>query len=264
MKNPIRKVNVMEPPYFSNWADLFMPKIANRLLPIISQVDWITPNIVTLTSFILLALGSILLFLNLPFHHLIAAVLLPISYILDCLDGQLARTKEASSPLGDFLDKTLDVLKIYIITISLSYAVYQQTHVVASIFLGFTACFFFNFRYYIKLETMFSAINRDKNYLTKSRELRQELYEKRDLFYKELSTSFNGKLKIFWYKHRSIFAIDEAEFILLTAIGALFQRLEITLYILAISQPIITFWRFYERSKQTATLSERLYFPMRK
>ena len=44
--------NVIEPPYYSNWADLFFPSIANKLLPFVSRFKWITPNIVTLVFFI--------------------------------------------------------------------------------------------------------------------------------------------------------------------------------------------------------------------
>ena len=36
--------------------------------------------------------------------------------------------------------------------------------------------YFFNFRYYIKLETIFSQFNQDSQYLVKASERRQELY----------------------------------------------------------------------------------------
>ena len=43
--------NVIEPPFFSNWADLFMPNIANAVLPFALKVNWLTPNFITLFSF---------------------------------------------------------------------------------------------------------------------------------------------------------------------------------------------------------------------
>ena len=60
----LTKKTIIEPPYFSNWADLFMPKIANMILPFASEFKWITPNIVTLFSFFLYVLGLFSLLLT--------------------------------------------------------------------------------------------------------------------------------------------------------------------------------------------------------
>jgi phosphatidylglycerophosphate synthase len=255
---------VIEPPYFSNWADQVYPKLANKLLPVATKVPGLTPNIVTISSFVLYVLGCLALFINFPYHLIFTAIALPVAYVLDCLDGQLARTTKHSSVIGDYLDKTLDVLKIYVITISLAIAMYMQTQQVLYIFLGFTACFFFNFRYYIKLETMFSAVNRDKDYLTKSREKRYELYETFGKKYKTWSKTFGGKVKTFLHKNRAIFAVDEAEFVTFTAIAALFNQLGLVLWIFAISQTVFAFWRLYERGAQIQNFSDRLFWPMRK
>src|SRR3990167_10165722 len=101
-------MRIVEPTYFSNWADQFFPNIANKLLPLATRIPGLTPNLVTLLSFLLYILGSLSLFVYFPNHLYWAAFLLPFSYVLDCLDGQLARTKGLSSALGDYLDKTLD------------------------------------------------------------------------------------------------------------------------------------------------------------
>jgi len=256
--------NVIEPPYFSNWADLFFPPIANRILPIVSGFKWITPNIVTLFSFFLYVLGCLFIFIDIPNHLIYTAILLPIAYIGDCLDGQLARTKNLSSDIGNYLDKVVDVLKIYIITISLAYSAYLTTNDVIYIFLGFTACFFFNFRYYLKLETIFSQFNQDSQYLVKCGERRQELYRLKQTEYKQLSSSILGKIKLFWLKHRSIFWVDEAEFVVFTSIGALLNQIELVLWVLAISQFLIASWRLFERGYQTHKAKDQLLDPMRK
>lgn len=258
------KKNVVEPPYFSNWADLLFPRMANRILPFVSGIKWITPNIVTLFSFFLYVLGCLFIFIDIPNHLIYTAFLLPIAYIGDCLDGQLARTKKLSSDIGNYLDKVVDVLKIYIITISLAYSAYLITDNVIYIFLGFTACFFFNFRYYLKLETIFSQFNQDSQYLVKASKRRQELYRSKQTEYKQLSGSFSGIIKLFWLKHRSIFWVDEAEFVVFTSIGALFNQMELVLWVLAISQFLIAFWRLFERGYQTHKAKDQLLDPMRK
>lgn len=255
---------IVEPTYFSNWADLFFPKIANHILPLFTIIPGITPNRITVFSFLVYAFACFLLFISFPYHLVLAAILLPLAYILDCVDGQLARTQRTSSAVGDYLDKVLDVLKIYISTLSLAIAVYQQTHTIIPIFLGFTACFFFNFRYYIKLETMFSVVNKDPEYLQKSRLLRYQLYETLSEKYKHLSKTFLGTLKVLWYRHRIAFFVDEAEFVVITSLAALFNKLEWALWVLAVSQVVIATWRFFERMYQIKTFSGRLYWPMRK
>jgi phosphatidylglycerophosphate synthase len=265
MNNPIIQQNIVEPPYFSNWADTFMPKIANKvLLPIILPLRFISPNMVTLISFFLYALSSIFLFLQFPYHLLWTTILLPISYILDCLDGQLARTRKQFSPVGDYLDKTLDVLKIYILTLSLGYAVYLQTQSIISIILGFTACFFFNYRYYIKLETVLSSVGKDPEYLQKCAAYRKNQYETRGAKYAELKKTFMGKLQVTWYWHRIIFFVDEAEFVVFTAVAALFNQLELLLWVFAISQTALAFFRLFERGYQMTAARDQLLRPMRK
>jgi hypothetical protein len=256
--------DVIEPPYFSNWADLFFPPIANKILPFVSRFNWITPNLVTLFSFSLYVLGCLFIFIDTPFHLIYTAVLLPVAYIGDCLDGQLARTKKLSSEIGNYLDKVVDVLKIYIITICLAYSAYLTTNDVAYIFLGFTACFFFNFRYYLKLETIFSQFNQDSQYLEKCKDRKTQLYQAKGQKYAQLSTSFSGKIQLFWLKHRSIFWVDEAEFVVFTSIGALFNQIEMVLWVLAISQLLIAFWRLFERGYQTHKAKDQLLDPMRK
>jgi len=256
--------NIIEPSFFSNWADLFFPKIANKLIPLALLVPGLKPNHITLISFVLYVLASLFTFISFPNHLYLTAILLPIAYILDCLDGQLARTKKLSSPIGDYLDKTLDVFKVFILTLSLSYSQYLKTENPFYFILGFTACFGFNFRYYIKLETMFSSISRDKDYLDKCRSLRYELYEKLDSQYKELSKTIWGKLKVFWLKNRILFFIDEAEFVVIVSIAAIFNRLDIALWIFAIGHFGIALFRLFERGYQINTNSKNLLKPMRK
>lgn len=255
---------IIEPPFFSNWADLFMPKIANALLPVAMKFNFLTPNFITLFSFALYAAGCLMIFADIPNHAYYAAVLLPLAYIGDCLDGQVARAKRLSSPLGNYLDKVLDVLKIYVLCMSLAYAAYRETHDVVYVFLGFSACFFFNFRYYIKLETIFSQCSRDSGYLAACAARRQELYRQKEAEYERHAASFVGKIKLFWLKNRSLFWVDEAEFVVFTSIGMLCGSAEAVLWVLGPSQALIACWRLFERGYQTQAAPEQLLDPMRK
>lgn len=249
------KKEVVKASYFANWADVFGFPLAYKLLPLVLPFKFITPNVVSITAFILYAIGCVSLFLDYPYHLQVAAFLVFAGYIGDDMDGQLARIRKMSSKIGDYLDKVLDILKIFLITSSLSLAVYLQTNEILYIFLGFAACFFFMYRYYIKLETMFSAVSSDEKYLEKSSVKRDQLQEEYD---KETG------LKSLWLRNRMIIFIDEAEFVIITSIFALMNRLDLALWILAISQILITLFRLFERGYQLHTNSENLLKPLRK
>lgn len=259
-----KQVPILEPPFFSNWVDLFMPKLANQLLILVAKIKVITPNSVTLVSFLLYTVAAFSLFLDYPYHLLVTAILLPLSYIGDCLDGQLSRYTNRMSELGNYLDKTLDVLKIFFLTFSLSWAVYIQTSNPIALILGFLACFSFNFRYYIKLETVYSQFSNDTEYLKKSKTLRWELYQHLTEKYRQLSKTWIGKLKLAWLYNRSLLWLDEGEMVIFTAVAALFNGLEYWLWILAIGQILIAGWRFFERGNQISRGSKNLLLPMRK
>jgi len=76
----------------------------------------ITPNQVTFLSFAL-AVGAGALFVRGPGHLgvIAAAVVLQISYLFDCADGQLARVRKTTSHLGHLLDFLMDELKAMLI-----------------------------------------------------------------------------------------------------------------------------------------------------
>jgi len=253
---------VLEPNYFSNWGDLWFPHIANLLLYPVSRLGWATPNAVTITSFLLylLAAACIATGGDLAFW---AAPLLPLSYILDCLDGQLARYTGKSSAIGDYLDKTLDVLKIGLINMAFAYAAYQLTNQVLYVFLGFLSCFGFLFRYYIKLETMFGAINRDPLYLEKSRLRRHELYASLEC-QRSAPKSLAKQLSWIWFRHHSLFALDEAEHVILGVIAVCIQRPDLWLWLFGMGQITIALIRLVQRGEQIASNSESLTYPMRK
>jgi hypothetical protein len=76
----------------------------------------ITPNQVTfLATFV--ALGSAALFITLPgwTGALIAALVFELSFVLDCVDGMLARIRKKASVIGHHLDFLMDEIKAFFI-----------------------------------------------------------------------------------------------------------------------------------------------------
>jgi phosphatidylglycerophosphate synthase len=74
----------------------------------------ITPNQVTLASFAV-GIASAVLLIALPGHVglLIAVLVYQGSYVLDCVDGMLARWRGIASPAGHLLDFLMDELKAF-------------------------------------------------------------------------------------------------------------------------------------------------------
>ena len=80
-----------------------------------------TPNQVTLLSFAI-GLYSAYLFSRATFlATLVAAILLQVSIIVDCVDGELARYTRQFSKLGAWLDAVTDRVKEYIVFLGLAY-----------------------------------------------------------------------------------------------------------------------------------------------
>lgn len=259
------KQRVVKTFYYGNWADIWAFPLAERLLPFALRIPGITPNKVTLVGFAAYTIGSILLFMtNVPNHLLWAAFLIPFGFVMDDLDGQVARETNLYSELGNYLDKVLDVLKMFIVTASLSYAVYLNTQNILHIYLGFIATAFFYIRYYIKLESVLRQIEIDKEYLEKSGIVMKNRESELIMRHTIMEKTTRGKLRAFWEKNRTIFLVDEAEFAVFTGIGAYFNKLEAVLWILAVSQVTIFVWRFYERGQQLIHKRPTRYLFMRK
>jgi hypothetical protein len=76
----------------------------------------VTPNQVTLATLVVFAGGAAVMALGPAWSALIiGAVLLELSYVLDCVDGQLARWKGTSSPVGAHLDFLMDEIKAFLL-----------------------------------------------------------------------------------------------------------------------------------------------------
>lgn len=87
------------------WTVLVVDPVAARLLPALLPRSWVTPNRITALSGVLgLASGAAFL-VDRPRT---AAVLFEGRFLLDCLDGKVARMRGVKSEYGHFLDVVTD------------------------------------------------------------------------------------------------------------------------------------------------------------
>jgi phosphatidylglycerophosphate synthase len=90
------------------------PLAAVLLVPL--AATRVTPNQITLATLVVFAGGAALMALGPGYGALVlAAVVIELSYVLDCVDGQLARLKGTSSPVGAHLDFLMDELKAFLL-----------------------------------------------------------------------------------------------------------------------------------------------------
>ena len=140
------------------WATVFSSQIANILLVFIADIKWITPNCVTTSSLFTCIIACSFISVGLPIFLIIGALLIQLVFILDCLDGQLARYRDQKTNFGAWYDRVTDRIKDFLIYFSIAfghYRIYQDWKIWP---LAMTSLFFvYLFDYYvnqdIKLES---------------------------------------------------------------------------------------------------------------
>src|SRR3954471_3767704 len=81
----------------------------------------VTPNQVTLATLVVFVAGAAMMALCPGHGALVGAVaILELSYVLDCVDGQLARWKGTSSPVGAHLDFLMDEIKAFVLVAAIA------------------------------------------------------------------------------------------------------------------------------------------------
>jgi hypothetical protein len=90
------------------------PAAAVLLVPL--ERSRVTPNQVTFASLFVFAAAAAML-IALPGQRglVLSVVVIELSYVLDCVDGQLARLRGTSTPVGAHLDFLMDELKAFLL-----------------------------------------------------------------------------------------------------------------------------------------------------
>lgn len=87
--------------------------------------SYLSPNIVTIISFILALLGTGLILTGSNVY--LISVLLFLSMVLDDGDGLLARYQGKTSYFGSYLDKSVDIIRFLVLFNVLSWIAFKQT-----------------------------------------------------------------------------------------------------------------------------------------
>ncbi|MEV6967365.1 CDP-alcohol phosphatidyltransferase family protein [Hamadaea sp. NPDC051192] len=118
------------------WTVLLVDPVAVRLTRVLAGVRWITPNRITLTAFTI-GLVAAVCFSRATAGWLVAgAALYYVSFLLDCVDGKIARLNGTGSIFGMWLDYIFDHVRIITCVAALFGGQYAATKNVAYLIVG--------------------------------------------------------------------------------------------------------------------------------
>ncbi len=124
------------------WWTVFLvdPLAARIVLPLANRTN-VTPNQVSLAAFVVGLMAAAAFWQG---HHAalaVGALLYHVSFVLDCVDGKIARLKGTGSVFGMWLDHSFDRYKVLACAGALMYGQYQRTGDPAYIWLAVLVTF---------------------------------------------------------------------------------------------------------------------------
>src|SRR3954465_6717559 len=129
------------------WTVWLVDPLASRLVWLVSPWRSVTPNRLTFAAFVL-GLVSAACFWHQGYAWLLAgAVLFHLSFVLDCMDGKIARLNGTGSVFGAWLDYVFDRLRGAPSGVGLFGGQYVLTDNFVYIWLGGVVVFLDMFRY---------------------------------------------------------------------------------------------------------------------
>ena len=229
------------------WSSFVTSPLAIALNYIFVDFKCISPNLITVFSFIIALISAVFIILGGMGNFIIAAILIQFSHILDCMDGQMARYKNITSFSGSYYDKLTDHIQITVWFGSVGYAAYSQSHNVLPVFLAFLGVAFYSLRGYVKYVALYTEICRDNKYLEKksAEKLKVQIPENAGLEFGVLAN-----LKWFVREQSKIILFDEGVLIFMLSFALILDKLIPMLWVFAISQISYGIARSWQRGRQ--------------
>jgi phosphatidylglycerophosphate synthase len=130
------------------WWTVFLvdPLAARIVLPLANRTN-VTPNQVSLAAFVVGLLAAAAFWQGHYAALVVGALLYHVSFVLDCVDGKIARLKGTGSVFGMWVDYSFDRYRVLACTGALMYGQYQRTGDPAYIWLAVLVTFLDMLRY---------------------------------------------------------------------------------------------------------------------
>jgi phosphatidylglycerophosphate synthase len=210
------------------------------------EVAWLTPNLLTLTSFVTAIVAAVLIVVGGTVNFVIAALLIHASHIFDCMDGQLARYRGMTSAAGSFFDRVTDQIQVTLWFGAVGYAAYNASSEVLPVFLAMVGIAFYSLRGYAKYVAIHVEMSRDSEYLQRMAS-EEPLADDRGTHDHRLD--LRATLRWLFHEQRKIVRFDEGVFVFMLALALVLNRLTPMLWIFAASQLYYGLFRTWQRGR---------------
>ncbi|MGY0019462.1 CDP-alcohol phosphatidyltransferase family protein [Streptomyces sp. cg35] len=168
------------------WTVLLVDPVATPLVRVTARWTRITPNQITWGA-LLLGLGAAACFAMGDWRWLIAgAVVYHLSFILDCMDGKVARLTGQGSVFGAWLDYIFDRVRVAACAVALMGGQYHRTGDIWYVWLAVAVVFLDGLRYLNALEIFKTRHNMRKQIKARVRAARRAENEQSLAFMEDL------------------------------------------------------------------------------
>jgi hypothetical protein len=134
------------------WTVLLVDPLASRLVRLVATHKRITPNILTVTATLIGLVAAACFTQGTRWWLVAGAVLFHFGFVVDCMDGKIARLNGTGSNFGQWLDYVFDRIRVLACGLALMGGQYARTHNVAYLWLAAVVIFMDMFRYLNSLE----------------------------------------------------------------------------------------------------------------
>jgi phosphatidylglycerophosphate synthase len=108
------------------YSRLVMRPVSILIMLVVADWRWLTPNLVTTFANVAKLAGAVLIVIDHHEHMVLAAVLLQLGLLFDHLDGTIARYRGGGTTFGAFYDKVSDAVTWLAITGAIGWAAYRD------------------------------------------------------------------------------------------------------------------------------------------
>jgi hypothetical protein len=129
------------------WTVLLVDPVAGRLVRLVAPYRWITPDLLTIVATVIGIGATVCFALGGRWWLVAGAVLFHLSFIVDCMDGKIARLNGTGSVFGGWFDFMFDRLRVFICTLALFGGQYARTGQPIYLWLSTIVIFLDLFRY---------------------------------------------------------------------------------------------------------------------
>jgi len=167
------------------WASICVLPLANRVALFLANYTKITPNQITIASFVLRTLSGLAFMQGTKATLVLGALFYYLAYVLDCVDGCVARITGRTSEFGRYLDHLSDLVgdMFILCCLALGQGMLASTIVLSMVF-GHIV------EYYVSFLTSTIVKSRNQQALEKTNLVMAAVQEYRSFFFRRNFKSF--------------------------------------------------------------------------